>query len=66
MKPVNNKKLGHIVAFKENKFCNIDIFDISKYYRYNKGFKYIFCAIDIFTRKAYCIAMKNKTRKLNC
>ena len=35
-------------------------FDLSKYYKYNKGYKYIFCRIDIFTRKVYCIAMKNK------
>ena len=60
MKRVNNKTTGHIVAFKENEFWNIDIFDLSKYYKYNKGYKYIFCAIDIFTRKVYCIAMKNK------
>ena len=60
MKPVINKTTGHIVAFKENEFWNIDIFDLSKYYKYNKGYKYIFCAIDIFTRKVYCISMKNK------
>ena len=34
---------------------------MSKYDKYNSGYKYIFCAIDIFTRKAYCIAMKNKS-----
>ena len=60
MKPINNKTSGHIAAFKENKFWNIDIFDLSRYYKYNKGYKYIFCAIDIFTRKVYCIAIKNK------
>ena len=43
---------GHIVAFKENEFWNIDIFDLLKYERYNKGYKYIFCAIDTFTQKA--------------
>ena len=58
---MKNKKLnGHIDGFKENEFWNIDIFDLSKYERYNKGYKYIFCAIDIFTRKVYCIPMKQK------
>ena len=59
MKPVNNKKPGHILAFKEIEFWN-DIFDLSKYDRYNKGFKYIFCIIDTFTHTVYCIAMKIK------
>ena len=61
MKPVNKQSTGHVVAFKPNEFWNIDIFDLSKYDKYNSGYKYIFCAIDIFTRKAYCIAMKNKS-----
>ena len=39
---------------------NIDTYDLSKYDKYNKGYKYIFCAIDIFTRKVYCVPLKNK------
>ena len=31
-----------------------------KYYKANKGFKYILACIDIFTRKLYCIPMKSK------
>ena len=61
MKPVKKSSSGHIGAFKPNEFWNIDIFDLSKYDKYNSGYKYIFCAIDIFTRKAYCIAMKTKS-----
>ena len=51
---------GHIVAYKKNEFRNIDIYDLSKYDKYNKGYKYIFCVIDIFTRKVYCVPLKNK------
>ena len=58
MKPVKKQTTGHIVALKENEIWNIDIFDLSKYDKYNKGYKYIFCAIDIFTRKAFCVPMK--------
>ena len=60
MKPVKKQSTGHIVAFKQNEFWNIDIFDLSKFEKHNKGYKYIFCAIDIFTRKVFCAAMKNK------
>ena len=49
MKPVQNKTNGHIITFKENEYRNLVIFDLSEYDRYNKGYKYIFCAIDIFT-----------------
>ena len=59
-KQAKNKSTGHITAFFENEFWNIDIFDLSKYDKYNKGYKYIFCAIDIFTRRVWCKAMKNK------
>ena len=54
----------HIVAFKQNEFWNIDIFDLSKFEKHNKGYKYIYiyiyCAIDIFTHKVFCAPMKNK------
>ena len=51
---------GHIVAFAENELWQIDQFFLPKYHKQNKGYKYIFCAIDVFTRKAYCIALKYK------
>ena len=60
LKPVTKSSTGHIVAYFPNEFWNIDIFDLSKFVKYNNGFKYIFCAIDIFTRKAFCEPMKNK------
>jgi transposase InsO family protein len=51
---------GHIVAFEKNEMWQIDQFFLPKYHKQNKGYKYIFCAIDVFTRKAYCIALKHK------
>ena len=45
------KKDGHITAYYPNEFWNIDIFDLSKYKSYNKNYRYIFCVIDIFSRK---------------
>ena len=36
-----------------NALWSVDIFDLTKYAEYNRGFKYIFAAVDTFTRKAY-------------
>ena len=56
----HKKHDGHIVAFKINDFRQIDIYDLSKFEKHNEGYQYIFCCIDVFTRKVYCRAMKNK------
>jgi transposase InsO family protein len=59
-----NKKVklqqGHITALKPNEKWQLDIFYLIKYHRQNKEYKYILCAIDVFTRKAYCVGMKLK------
>ena len=51
---------GHIVAYSKNEFWQIDIFFLPKYYKTNHNYKFIFCAIDIFTRFVYCIGLKHK------
>ena len=56
----DKSKFGSIVAFHPNEMFQIDIFDLSKYSSYNKNYKYIFAMIDIFSRKAYAVALKNK------
>jgi hypothetical protein len=57
---INKKSYGSIVSFHPNVNFQIDIFDLSKYSNYNKNYKYIFVMIDIFSRKAYSKALKNK------
>ena len=52
--------LGHIVAFKINEIWQIDIYDVSRFETSNKKFKYMFAVVDVFTRFAYIIPMKNK------
>ena len=59
-KKKSRKKLGTITANYENELWNLDIFDLSKFAKFNSNYLYILCAIDVFTRKAYCQAMKNK------
>ena len=72
--------LGHIVAFKPFETVQIDIFIMGKYEfkntqsgnkwvcvnsHANKGYKYIFCMIDVFSRYAICISLKNKN-EIDC
>ena len=51
---------GHITAFQPNEMWNIDIFDLSKHWEHNRGQKYIFAVVDVFTRKAYAEPMTAK------
>ena len=55
-----NKKMNHIVAYYPYQFVNLDIFVLSKYESANKGYQYLLCQIDIFSRHVCCVAMKNK------
>ena len=59
----SKKKLGHITAVGPHLQCQLDIYYMQKYYKANKGFKYILACIDIFTRKLYCVAIKLKDNK---
>jgi hypothetical protein len=52
--------MGHITAFRINEIWQIDIYDLSRYETSNKGYKYMFACLDVFTRFAYIIPLKNK------
>ena len=49
-----------IIAMEPNEILCIDIFVLDKYKKVNRGYTYILAIIDVFTRKAYCVAMKSK------
>jgi transposase InsO family protein len=51
---------GHVVAMVPNELWQMDIFDLSKYMKQNKNYRYILCCIDVFTRKAFCEPMLYK------
>ena len=52
--------LGHIVAFRINETWQIDIYDVSRFESANKKFKYMFAVVDVFSRFAYIVPLKNK------
>jgi len=41
----------------------MDIYVMAKYVKDNKGYKYILCMIDVFTRKVWAYKMKKKDNK---
>ena len=59
-KTQNKETDGHIVAFVPNELWQFDIIDMRRYEKKNDGYKYMFCCIDVFTRKAYVEPMKQK------
>jgi hypothetical protein len=60
---INNerkKTLGKIVAYRPLSLVQMDIYVMAKYVKGNKGYKYILCMIDVFTRKVWAYKMKKK------
>jgi hypothetical protein len=53
-------RIGHIVAFHLNEIWQIDIYDVSRFESSNKKFKYMFAIVDVFSRYAYIVPLKNK------
>ena len=51
---------GHIVSYNPFNRLQLDIFVFKKYEDYNKGYGYILCIIDIFSRKVWAYPLKTK------
>jgi hypothetical protein len=60
IQPNRKKLLGKIVAYRPLSLIQMDIFDMHKFARTNKGYKYILCIIDVFTRKVWAYKMIKK------
>lgn len=60
IKQVKKKQSGHITAFTYKQNAQMDIFDISKYSKSNKNYKYLLVLIDVFSRKVFARPLKNK------
>ena len=50
-----------ITADHENEIMQLDMADLSDISTTNSNYKWLLCGVDVFTRKAYIIPMKNKT-----
>ena len=63
-KPVINKfERIKIVINHTDEIHSCDLVDMQKYSRMNKGYRYIFTNIDIFSKYAWVFPIKSKTIK---
>ena len=63
-KPVNNKfERKKVIVDHIDEIHSCDLVDMSKYSRINKGYKYIFTNIDIFSKYAFAFPLKTTTIK---
>jgi hypothetical protein len=52
---------GYIVSYNPFNRLQLDILVLKKYEYYNKGYGYILCIIDVFSRKVWAYPMKGKS-----
>lgn len=52
-----------VLAYGIGELMQCDLIDLSNLSRYNDGMKYILTAIDVFSKYAYAIPLKNKSAK---
>jgi len=58
---VRKKNYEKIVSpSKQNNF-QMDLLDMSKYSKFNKGYNWLMNTVDVYSRKAYSVPMKSKT-----
>jgi hypothetical protein len=50
-----------ITVYSSNDQWQIDLIDFSKYSRWNSGFKFLLCVVDVFSRKGFVFALKSKS-----
>ena len=55
------KKQGHIVSFSFLDRVQMDIIDMSKFYNTNSYYTYVMLFIDVFSRKLWAYALKDRT-----
>ena len=57
----NFKKEKVYSSFKDN-ICGVDLADMQLLSRYNKEFKYLLCAIDLFSKYSWVTPKKDEKR----
>jgi len=50
-----------VVVYRKDEIWAIDLAQMNAFEEFNDGYKYILCIIDVFSKYAWCVALKNKT-----
>ena len=53
------KKRKVYLAFRDH-FCNADLADMQLISKFNNGFRFVLCVIDIFSKYAWVVPLKEK------
>ena len=61
----SNRAFKPITVYSVNDQWQIDLIDLSRYSNWNAGYKYLLCGIDVFSRKAFVVAIKMKSDTTN-
>jgi Integrase core domain len=59
--PRVNYPTRHVVVKGIDDLVEMDLMDMQKLSKWNGGYKYILCAINVFSKKGYCTPVKDKT-----
>src|SRR5690606_28357927 len=54
-------KRRKVIVTGLDKIWAMDLASMESFTDYNKGYKYILCIIDVFSKYAWCVPLKNKT-----
>ena len=59
---IRNFKRRKVYSSFRNDICGVDLADMQSLSKYNKGNKYLLCVIDLFSKYAWVIPLKDKRR----
>jgi len=49
-----------VVVFRKDEIWAMDLAQMNAYEEFNDGYKYILCIVDVFSKYAFCVPLKNK------
>ena len=57
---IKNFKRRKVYSSSKNNICGVDLADMQLISKFNKGIKYLLCVIDLFSKYAWVVGIKDK------